>query len=230
MTSSDLYRHVTDAAHDSPEWLRSLAEFGTDGGIVLLLLVAAATWWRARQDTARTMAAALLVPLATVLAYGISEVLKSLIEEDRPCRAVAHAAPSIAECPPPGDWSFPSNHSTLAAAIAVGIVFAWRRIALLVLPVAVLLAFSRVFVGVHYPHDVAAGFTLGTLTAVLCARLLTGPLAARVDRLRPAAPGHAPSRHAARRRRNGGPAALILGPGPRPAPAPAPAPAYPTSY
>ncbi|KUJ67581.1 PA-phosphatase [Streptomyces albus subsp. albus] len=216
MTSSDLYRRITDAAHDSPEWLRSLAEFGTDAGLLLLLAVAAAAWWRARRDTARVMAAALLVPLATVLAYGLSEVLKSLVDEERPCRAVAHAAPSIAACPQPGDWSFPSNHATLAAVIAVGTVFAWRRTAPLVLPVAALLAFSRVFVGVHYPHDVAAGCALGALTAVVCARLLTGWVAAWVSRLRPSgavagAPRHAGSARGAGR---GGAVFWVLGAGP----------------
>jgi len=40
---------------------------------------------------------------------------------------------------------------------------------------ALLMAFSRVFVGVHYPHDVAAGLVLGTVVAVAAVRLGTGP-------------------------------------------------------
>nr|BFE84596.1 hypothetical protein GCM10020093_071970 [Planobispora longispora] len=42
------------------------------------------------------------------------------------------------------------------------------------LPLAALMAFSRVFVGVHYPHDVAAGFALGVTLAPLLVLLLVG--------------------------------------------------------
>ncbi|WP_431042927.1 phosphatase PAP2 family protein [Streptomyces sp. P1-3] len=204
MTSTDLYRDITDAAHDSPGWLHGLAEFGTDAGLLLLAAVAAAAWWRARHGTAHGMALALLVPVATVAAYVCSEALKTVVDEERPCRAVTGAAPPIAACPPPGDWSFPSNHATLAAALAVGTVFAWRRTAALVLPVAALLASSRVYVGVHYPHDVAAGAALGTLAAAVCVALPAGPVAARVARIRAAAASH----------RRPGVAARVVGPGP----------------
>ncbi|WKX71830.1 phosphatase PAP2 family protein [Streptomyces sp. XD-27] len=203
MMSTDLYRGITDAAHDSPGWLHRLAELGTDAGLLLLAGVAAAAWWRARRGTARGMALALLVPVATVAAYVCSEALKTVVDEERPCRAVTGAAPPIASCPPPGDWSFPSNHATLAAALAVGAVFAWRRTAALALPLAALLAFSRVYVGVHYPHDVAAGAVLGAVTAAACAGLLAGPAAARVARIRTTA-----------RHRRPGVAARVVGPGP----------------
>lgn len=52
------------------------------------------------------------------------------------------------------------------------------------LPVAVLAAFSRVFVGVHYPHDVVAGFLLGALVAWVLLRLLTRPAATAVRHVR----------------------------------------------
>lgn len=57
----------------------------------------------------------------------------------------------------------------------MGLLLTWRPLGLAVLPVAVLAAFSRVFVGVHYPHDVVAGFLLGALTR---------PSAALVHRIR----------------------------------------------
>ncbi|WFB08118.1 phosphatase PAP2 family protein [Streptomyces sp. LX-29] len=201
MTSTDLYRDITDLAHDSPGWIHTLAEIGTDGGLLMLAAAAALVWWRARHDTARQLALALLVPVATVVAYACSEVAKTLVDEERPCRAVSGAAPSIADCPPTGDWSFPSNHATLAAALAVGTVIAWRRAAVVLLPVAALLAFSRVFVGVHYPHDVAAGCALGAVFALVCARLLTGPVATRVTAIRAVG--------------RGGPLGWVAGPGPR---------------
>lgn len=129
------------------------------------------------------MALALLAPVVTVAAYLVSEVSKSLIEQERPCRAVAGAM-NIAECPAVGDWSFPSNHSTIAAASAMAIVVAWRAMAPLVLPLAAVMAFSRVFVGVHYPHDVMAGFLLGSVVAAALALALAPLVAALVVRLR----------------------------------------------
>ncbi|MFE3648112.1 phosphatase PAP2 family protein [Streptomyces sp. NPDC059152] len=184
MNSTALYLDVTGLAHRSPDWLRSLADIGTSGGLLLLMAVAVLGWWRARGIDAHRVARALLVPVATLLAYVLSEVVKSLVTEERPCRAVAGAPAPIVPCPPHGDWSFPSNHSTLAAALAVGIVLAWRAALWLALPVALLTGFSRIFVGVHYPHDVLVGLGLGTLVAALSAALLTGPVTRLVLRLR----------------------------------------------
>ncbi|MFH8349092.1 phosphatase PAP2 family protein [Streptomyces sp. NPDC018045] len=183
MYSTDLYRDVTDFAHDTPGWVHSLAAAGTEGGILLLMALAVLAWWRSRKGEQRLVALAILVPIATAIAYLVSEIVKSFVDEERPCRAVAGAATSIVQCPPPGDWSFPSNHSTIAAALAVGIVFAWRAAAWLVLPIALLTGFSRVFVGAHYPHDVVAGLALGTLTATLCVSLLARPLTSLVVRV-----------------------------------------------
>jgi membrane-associated phospholipid phosphatase len=184
MNSSDLYRDVTDLAHDAPEWLRTFADIGTEGGLLLLMAVAVLGWWRSRRGEARAVALAVLVPVATAAAYVLSEIVKSLIHEERPCRAVVGAAASIVQCPPEGDWSFPSNHSTIAAALAVGISIAWRAALWLALPVGLLTGFSRVFVGAHYPHDVLVGLGLGTLMAALSVALLSGPVTGLVLRIR----------------------------------------------
>ncbi|WP_436319203.1 phosphatase PAP2 family protein [Streptomyces virginiae] len=94
-----------------------------------------------------------------------------------PCRAVAGAAASLVRCPPPGNWSFPGNHATVAGAAAVALALAVRRLAPLVVPLALLMALSRVFVGVHYPRDVALGLLLGGSVAALLVLALTGPAA-----------------------------------------------------
>lgn len=181
---SELYRDITDFAHGAPGWLRSAADIFTAAGILLLMAVAVVGWWRSRRGDARGVASALLVPCATALAYALSEIFKSLIQEDRPCRAVADAVKSVAPCPPHGDWSFPSNHSVIAGALAIGILLAWPRAGWLSIPVALLVGYSRVFLGVHYPHDVLAGLGLGALVAALCAGLLLGPATTLVERLR----------------------------------------------
>ncbi|WP_067464863.1 phosphatase PAP2 family protein [Actinomadura macra] len=169
--SADLYRDITGFAHGTPSWVHSLAEVGTDAGLLLFAVLFVAGWWRARGGDARAMGLALSAPLAMVAAYLVSEVSKSYLREERPCRAVAGAM-NIAACPSPGDWSFPSNHATIAAGSAAAIVVAWRAMAPLVLPLAALMAFSRVFVGVHYPHDVAMGFVVGVVVAPVMALVL----------------------------------------------------------
>ncbi|TDB83438.1 phosphatase PAP2 family protein [Actinomadura sp. 7K534] len=181
--SADLYREITEFAEGTPSWLHTVAEVGTDAGLLLFAALFVVGWWRARAGEARAMALALAAPFAVVAAYLVSEVSKTFIEEERPCRAVQGAV-HIAACPAPGDWSFPSNHATIAAASAAVIVVAWRAMAPLVLPMAALMAFSRVFVGVHYPHDVAAGFVLGVVVAPLVVVALVAALRPLVESMR----------------------------------------------
>lgn len=172
---ADLYRDITDLARATPTWVRHAAAAWTEAGLLLFAALFVLAWWRARRDTTRAFAIAALAPLATAIAYVISEVLKSGFTEERPCRAVTGAALSISDCPPPGDWSFPSNHATIAGAAATALVLTRRALIRLTAPLALLMAFSRVFVGVHYPHDVVAGLALGALATVAAVRLATRP-------------------------------------------------------
>ncbi|MBT2403374.1 MULTISPECIES: phosphatase PAP2 family protein [unclassified Streptomyces] len=177
MDSSGLYRDITDFAHRTPTWVQSAFEEWTEYGLLLFGLLFIAVWWRSRTtQSPRAVALAVLAPLATAVAYVASEVAKSTVDEERPCRAVAGAAASLVPCPPVGDWSFPSNHAAIAGAAAVALALAVRRLALLTVPLALLMAFSRVFVGVHYPHDVATGLLLGGALAALVMVVLTGPI------------------------------------------------------
>ncbi|MCY0922974.1 MULTISPECIES: phosphatase PAP2 family protein [unclassified Streptomyces] len=177
MDSSDLYRDITDFAHTTPPWVRSASEAWTEYGLFAFGLLFIAVWWRARGQAApRAMALAVLAPLATAVAYVASELVKSTVDEDRPCRTVAGAAASLIPCPEYGDWSFPSNHSSIAGAAAVALALAVGRLALLTVPLALLMAFSRVFVGVHFPHDVALGLLLGGSLAALFVLALAGAI------------------------------------------------------
>ncbi|AQT73722.1 hypothetical protein B1K54_20640 [Streptomyces sp. fd1-xmd] len=185
MDTSDLFRSVTGLARSAPVWVQRVVELWTGYGLWLFGVLLAAVWWRARgAGGARAVALALLAPAATAVAYAVSEAVKTTVEEERPCRAVAGAAAPLAECPPPGDWSFPSNHAAIAGAAAVALVMAVRRLAPVVVPLALLMGFSRVFVGVHYPHDVALGLLLGGSLAALVVLALTGPAARAVRAVR----------------------------------------------
>ncbi|MEV7552710.1 phosphatase PAP2 family protein [Amycolatopsis sp. NPDC089917] len=173
-----MYDDIVELAGDSPSWLQASGVLFTDAGLLIFAGLMAWVLWRARTSPTR-IAVALLVPAATAIAYLISEAAKSVIQEDRPCRNLV----TLVDCPPVGDWSFPSNHSTIAAAAAVGLALAWRRLAPWVLPGALVMGFSRVFVGAHYPHDVLAGLVLGSVTAWLVFRYLRGPATGIARRL-----------------------------------------------
>jgi undecaprenyl-diphosphatase len=79
-------------------------------------------------------------------------------------------------CPPAGDYSFPSNHAVLAGAVAAALVLVDRRLGLISAIAALVTAASRVWIGQHYPHDVAAGLALGAVVAVAGYLLLRAPL------------------------------------------------------
>jgi undecaprenyl-diphosphatase len=68
---------------------------------------------------------------------------------------------------PPVFPSFPSGHAALSFATASTLVLIFRRwrLAIAIFTLAALIAYSRVYLGHHYPSDIAAGTLLGTLTA-----------------------------------------------------------------
>ncbi|GAA1375150.1 phosphatase PAP2 family protein [Streptomyces beijiangensis] len=183
-SDSWLYKDIVDFGHSTPHWVQKLMEMWTEVGLLLFGVLFVAVWWRARQSDSRAMALALLAPVGTAVAYVISEVVKSMIDEERPCRAVAGAAASLIACPADGDWSFPSNHATIAGAAAVGIALAVPRLGWFTVPLALLMAFSRVFVGVHYPHDVLVGLLLGAVVSFAAAKGLGRPVRSLVETMR----------------------------------------------
>ncbi|WP_245950649.1 phosphatase PAP2 family protein [Saccharothrix carnea] len=179
--SAEWYLDIAGWGASSPEAVRVFGVIATEAVVGVFAVVFGVLWWRARRGPAATMARAVLGPVVTVLAYAVSEVVKGLWQQDRPCRVLGEVA-TIAGCPEFGDWSFPSNHATIAGAAAVAIAWSGRRTGIVVAGLALLAAASRVFVGVHYPHDVVAGLLLGAVIATVlppAARVLT-PAIARV--------------------------------------------------
>lgn len=67
--------------------------------------------------------------------------------------------------------SFPSDHAASAFALAMFVALEDRRLAVVAFVVATAIALGRVFVGVHYPLDVAAGAVVGVCSALLLSHL-----------------------------------------------------------
>lgn len=72
----------------------------------------------------------------------------------------------------PSDSSFPSNSVAIVFAIAFAIFLANRKVGGFLLVLACLHAFSRVYVGVHYPFDVVVGAVGGIIIALLATRAI----------------------------------------------------------
>jgi diacylglycerol kinase family enzyme/membrane-associated phospholipid phosphatase len=95
-------------------------------------------------------------------------LLKPLFPRRRPASAQLPAFRGLPH--PPRSSSFPSGHAASAAAFATAVTMDSRRAGLAVLPLAALVAWSRVHVGVHWASDVAAGAAVGTGAALATRR------------------------------------------------------------
>lgn len=105
-------------------------------------------------------------------------ILKPFVARPRPCDFNTAVQLLVTR---PGDFSFPSGHTGAAFAAASALYFSrcrwWRPAAAL----AVLIAFSRLYLYLHFPTDVLAGAMIGILTGWL-GKVLSDRLAAALEK------------------------------------------------
>jgi undecaprenyl-diphosphatase len=99
-----------------------------------------------------------------ILDYSNSFFFKHLFVRPRPCNVLT-GVHTFWPCP--RSFSFPSNHAANLFGAAFFLSHIFRRWSMILLPVALLVGYSRVYVGEHYPLDVLAGAVLGALGAGL---------------------------------------------------------------
>lgn len=103
---------------------------------------------------------AVILGLSAILADQISaNLIKDIVGRLRPCKELENINLLI-NCG--SGKSFPSAHATNNFAAAVTLIYFFKKYKYIFLTIAVLVALSRVFVGVHYPLDITAGAILGT--------------------------------------------------------------------
>ncbi|MCI1956647.1 MAG: phosphatase PAP2 family protein [Oscillospiraceae bacterium] len=107
---------------------------------------------------------ALMLFFSIALAHLISQILKPVIGRPRPFVAYPGRQLLIHT---PGGYSCPSGHSASSFAAATVICMADRSFGLIALLLACSIAFSRIFLFVHYPSDTVAGSLLGVFCAIL---------------------------------------------------------------
>jgi len=152
-----------------PPWM---AEVGRDltalGGVTVLLLATVAVL--GFLGLSRKLGLMTFVLLATLGGLGLSSLLKVLFVRPRPS-VVPHLSHAYTS-------SFPSGHSLMSAVVYLTLgallttLVTRRRLKVYILAVSLsltgLVGISRVYMGVHYPTDVLAGWMTGLAWAVLC--------------------------------------------------------------
>jgi undecaprenyl-diphosphatase len=155
--------------HRGPQWLE---EVGRDltalGGVAVLSLVTLGV--AGFLFVSRKYHAMWLVLAATFGGLFISTALKWIVDRDRPA-VFEHRSHVYTQ-------SFPSGHSMLSAVVYLTLGSLLTRLVpgrwhkLYILGVALFLTFlvgiSRIYMGVHWPTDVLAGWTAGLVWAIIC--------------------------------------------------------------
>ena len=119
---------------------------------------------------------ALLLGTGAGLAVGCSQVLKRLFCRPRPTTGMGGLAALVAI---PDRFSFPSGHTAAAFGVAAALAAGGGGIAWLTLILAFGIGISRIYLGAHYPLDVAAGMLVGAASGLVARLLIDGfPLVA----------------------------------------------------
>ncbi len=139
-------------------------------------------WLLGRPGTVSRWKLATASALASAaVALLVNQAIAQIWSRDRPTAAHPGEA-HLYFVAPSADPSFPSDHAGAAFAIAFAVFFLSRRAGGAFLVAAAAIALDRVFLGLHYPGDIAAGLVVGLGSAafihVVCGRPLRAAVAA----------------------------------------------------
>ncbi len=106
-----------------------------------------------------------VLQLAAAFAIELSvyKVVKARFSRPRPFAMIPDLTNLVV---PPDEFSFPSGHTAAAFVMVAVLGIHSAGVGLLLLPVAMLIGVSRVYLGVHYPTDVLAGAALGVASGL----------------------------------------------------------------
>ncbi len=172
---------LINASAQPPAMLVALARFLAEDLVWALPILFILIWLRGGVTRRRVVFHA---GLAARLALALGAVIGMVWPQPRPFvlglghRLIDHVA----------DASFPSDHLTLIWAVAATLTLhrTWRAPGLALLGIGIAVAWARIYVGVHFPLDIAGALGVAWLGAVVIrkARIAVEPLFAASERLR----------------------------------------------
>jgi undecaprenyl-diphosphatase len=165
-----LYRDIyTVSLHH--HWLGTAFSDLEKVSIPLMIVLAAALWLLARPGGDRKWKLASGSAFTSaVVALIVNLVIHSLHDRPRPYEAHTISHPWSSST----DASFPSDHTTVSFAIAFAVLMFDTVAGVIFLVVAAIIGIGRLFIGAHYPGDVAAGVVVGGIVAYVVVRWLRG--------------------------------------------------------
>jgi undecaprenyl-diphosphatase len=146
----------------------SMVALTTYGALAIVAAVAIRWWWTGAADRMRERYLAVVSGASVTVGLALNQGVLLAVHRARPYDAgVTHLIVAASKDP-----SFPSDHATLAFAVAFALLGAGARRGWAFLIAAALLSFSRIYVGTHYLSDVMGGALTGAIAAVVCLALI----------------------------------------------------------
>ena len=140
------------------DWLMPKITFLGEAGLIWIVILLLFLWMKTRRKCGWKMAVSLVI----CLLLG-QFILKNIFARPRPCW-INTAVEMLVKVPK--DYSFPSGHSMSGISSAFIILLDDRRVGIPACILAVVIAFSRLYLYVHFPTDVLAGAVMGILLAI----------------------------------------------------------------
>lgn len=176
--------YLINATPASPEWMIDVATFIAKDLINIVPALVVILWlWGPRKQVSAQRQLVIKVALALVISMTASWTLGHLFPHDRPF--VDHIGYNFLHHS--ADDSFPSDHGTVIFTFALAFLL-WHRLwsGVVLMAIAAAIAWSRVYLGIHWPLDMLGGLLvgmIGCLSAQILWNLFGTPLYQALQRI-----------------------------------------------